>query len=126
MPLEESLSNILSALLALPEALKEQRHKDREAELAHLEEERRRADAKRQQERRQQCLADLISEAQRWQQHASLTAYLDELEKRASQHPEADTESFRSGIAVARQLAASLLPFDQRITRLAKHGLVPN
>lgn len=125
-PLEEFLPDILSALLALPDALKEQRRKDHEAELARLEEERRRADAKRQQERRQQCLADLLSEAQRWQQHASLIAYLDELEERASQHPEADTESFRNGMAVARQLAACLLPFDQRITRLAKHGLVPN
>lgn len=125
-PLEESLPNILSALLALPDALKEQRRKDREAELARLEEDRRRAEAKRQQERRQQCIVDLLSEAQRWQQHASLTAYLDELEKLASQQPEANTESFQNGIAVARQLAASLLPFDQRIARLAKHGLVPN
>lgn len=125
-PLEESLSDILPALLALPDALKEQRRKDREAELARLEEDRRRAEAKRQQERRQQCLADLLSEAQRWQQHASLTAYLDELEKRASQQSEAGSEAFRTSMAVARQLAASLLPFDQRIARLAKHGLVPN
>lgn len=125
-PLEESLPDILSALLALPDALKEQRRKDQEVEQVRREEERRRAEARRQQERRQQCLADLLSEAQRWQQHAALIAYLDELEKQAAQRPEGDTESFRTGITIAHQLAASLLPFDQRIVRLAKHGLVPN
>lgn len=50
-PLENSLPVILAALLALPDALNEQRRKDRETELARLEEDRRRVEAKRQQER---------------------------------------------------------------------------
>lgn len=126
LPLENVLLTILTTLLALPDLLKEQRHKAREAELARLEEERRRAEARRQFERRQQCLTDLLGEAQRWQQHAALTAYLDELEKRAAAHPHLQTETFKEGVAVARQLASSLLPFEERMTRLAEFGLLPN
>lgn len=123
---EEILPEILGAALALPDLLKEEKRKAREAELARLEQERQQSDARRQFERRQQCLADLLGEAQRWQQHAALISYLDELEKRAEQYPDLMTGAYREGVAVARELADYLLPFDERIKRLAEIGMVPN
>lgn len=125
-PLEDALPAILTALLSLPDLLKEQRRELREAELARLEEERRRAEVRRQLERRHQCLTDLLAEAQRWQQHSALISYLDELDRRAAQHPDLLTEAYKEGVAVARELASSLLPFDERIKRLTDSGLVPN
>lgn len=125
LQVEAQLSAALKALLALPDLLKEKRLQAQEAEKRHQEEQWRQYEIQRQAERRQHCLRDLLSEAERFRQHRDLSLYLDEIERQAAQSSEEITDKFHEAMAAARLLAKELLCVERRIDRFQRLGLVP-